>query len=137
MKHTTQNSRKNRKAGFTLLEVMVAVAILAVALTAIYKLHAGTITMTADSRFYTVAPLLAQAKMAEFELMDLEDLASDSGDFGEDFPEYEWSVIVEDVESEPLESVAERLKRIDLTVTYAGNMSYGFRTYKFFDKKKR
>ena len=128
---------RNQNAGFTLLEVMVAVAILAVALTAIYKLHAGTISMTADSRFYTVAPLLAQSKMAEFELKDLEDLNSESGDFGEDFPAYEWSVTVEDVESEPLESVAERLKRIDLTIIYDENMKYGFRTYKFFDKKKK
>ena len=114
----------------------MAVAILSVALVAIHKLHARTISMTADSRFYTVAPLLAQSKMAEFEMKDIEDLSSESGDFGEDFPEYTWTVAVEDVESEPLESVAERLKRIDLTIN-DGNMTYGFRTYKFFDKKKK
>ncbi len=133
------NSKKqSRNAGFTLIEVMVAVAILAVALTAIYKLQAATISMTADARFYTIAPLLAQGKMAEIETKSADDLASDSGDFGEEFPGYEWSIEVEDVESELLQSVADRLKRIEFTLSYDnGAMTHSFRTYRFLEKAKK
>lgn len=124
--------------GFSLVEVMVAVAILAVALTAIYKLHASTISMTADARFHTIAPLLAKGKMAEIDMKPGDELSSDSGDFGEEFPGYEWSVEVEDVDSELLESVADRLKRIEFELSYdEGAMTYGFITYRFVEKSKK
>ncbi|AKF03919.1 type IV pilus modification PilV family protein [Sandaracinus amylolyticus] len=56
-----------RRAGFTLLEVMVAVAILAIALTAIFASEAGAIRVAARARFTTTATLLARCKMAEIE----------------------------------------------------------------------
>lgn len=52
---------------FTLLEVMVAVTILAVALTAIFASEAGAIRVSARARFTTTATLLARCKMAEIE----------------------------------------------------------------------
>jgi len=52
---------------FTLLEVMVAVTILAVALTAIFASEAGAIRVAARARFTTTATLLARCKMAEIE----------------------------------------------------------------------
>ena len=52
---------------FTLLEVMVAVPILAVALTAIFASEAGAIRVSARARFTTTATLLARCKMAEIE----------------------------------------------------------------------
>lgn len=55
------------KRGFTLLEVMVAVAILAIALTAIFASEAGAIRAAARARWMTTASLLARCKMAEIE----------------------------------------------------------------------
>jgi general secretion pathway protein I len=52
---------------FTLLEVMVAVAILGIALTAIFSSEAGAIRVAARARFTTTATLLARCKMAEIE----------------------------------------------------------------------
>jgi general secretion pathway protein I len=52
---------------FTLLEVMVAVAILAIALTAIFSSQAGAIRVATRARFTTTATLLARCKMAEIE----------------------------------------------------------------------
>lgn len=52
---------------FTLLEVMVAVAILAIALTAIFSSQAGAIRVASRARFTTTATLLARCKMAEIE----------------------------------------------------------------------
>ncbi|MDM8523381.1 prepilin-type N-terminal cleavage/methylation domain-containing protein [Desulfococcaceae bacterium HSG8] len=125
-------------SGFTLLEVMVALSIIAIVLIGVYRMHAQTISMANDARFYTTAPLLAQGKLSELEMKVADELAGgDSGDFGDDFPGYTWNAAVEDVESEYLGDIAKRLKQIDLTVTYNdGEFTYGFRTYRLLDEEK-
>ena len=65
--------RTEGEEGFTLLEVMVAVAILALALTAIFSSEAGAIKVHHRARKTTVATMLARCKMAEIE----EQLAED------------------------------------------------------------
>jgi general secretion pathway protein I len=55
------------RAGFTLLEVMVAVAILAIALTAILSSEVGALRVGNRARRTNVATLLARCKMAEIE----------------------------------------------------------------------
>ena len=59
-----------RNHGFTLLEVMIAMAILAIALVAVYQSQSQSISMAGDSRFLTTASLLAQARMAEIDAAD-------------------------------------------------------------------
>ena len=122
---------EHRARGFTLLEVMVAMAIMAIVLVSVYRMHSQTLTMNTASRFYTQAPLLAQSKMAQLESGGTEIIAGDSGDFGEEFPGYTWNVTVEDVPSEALGEVASDLKRIDLLVSYNDNeYTYNVRTYR-------
>lgn len=121
-------------SGFTLLEVMVAVSIMAIVLVAVYRLHSQTIAMNIAAKFYTSAPLLAQGKLAEFAIKSEDKLNSDSGDFGENFPGYYWSVAVEDVESEVLGESAKGLKRLDVTVTLNNEYAYSFRTYRFAEE---
>lgn len=60
-------SRRGLLRAFTLLEVMVAVAILGIALTAIFGSEAGAIRAGARARHITTATLLARCKMAEIE----------------------------------------------------------------------
>ncbi len=116
--------------GFTLLEVMVALSIIAIALVSVYKLHTQSIDMLNDIKFYTTAPLLARSKMAEIENLAADELGDDSGDFGDDFPGFDWRVTVNEVESETLDTFAENLKRIDLEVSLNDNQfRYHLRTY--------
>jgi len=56
-----------RSAAFTLLEVMVAVAILALSLSAIFSSEAGAARMAHKSRKLGIASLLARCKMGEVE----------------------------------------------------------------------
>lgn len=117
-------------SGFTLLEVMVALSIIAIALVSVYKLHTQSIDMLNDIKFYTTAPLLARGKMAEIENLAADELGDDSGDFGDDFPGFDWRVTVNEVESETLDTFAENLKRIDLAVSLNdGQFRYHVRTY--------
>ena len=80
------------RSGFTLLEVMVAMSIIAIVLLAVYRLHSQTLMMNYSARFYTTAPLLAQQKLSELELSDLDALIDAAGDFGDDHTGYGWEI---------------------------------------------
>lgn len=129
------NSKNRRSsAGFTLLEVLVAVAVASVALLAVYRLQGQTINLNYSIRFYAAAPLLAQDALARFESESLEEATDDSGDFGDEFPGYLWEISVEDIESELLGEVAERLKKINVAVTYNENeFLFTYSTFRFID----
>jgi len=119
-------------SGFTLLEVMAALAMIAIALVAVYKMQAQTISLDAESRFYTIAPQLAQRKMAEIDIKDQESLNDESGDFGDDFPGYAFTVSIEETASDHLEAVAKDLKKIDVTIRLnTDEYVYRIRTYRF------
>ena len=105
-------------SGFTLLEVMVAIAILAIVLVSVYRMHSQTLTMNTAARFYTQAPMLAQSKLAQIEVDSSGIITGDSGDFGDKFPGYTWRISTEEVVSEALGEIAADLKRIDMTVVF-------------------
>lgn len=122
---------KQPSGGFTLLEVMVAMAIMAIVLVSVYRMHSQTLSMNSANRFYTQAPMLAQSKLAELETSSAEIIAGDSGDFGDKFPGYRWNVAVEDVAVDLLGEISNDLKRIDLTVSVNNNeYTYNLRTYR-------
>ena len=101
---------RNKAKGFTLMEVMIAMAILAIALVSIYQLQSQSISMSTDSRFMTTAALLAQSKMVEVETASSLSNKSDSGDFGLDYPQYTWQLEIGDTQ-------LPQFKKIEITVT--------------------
>jgi general secretion pathway protein I len=120
-------------SGFTLLEVMVAMAIIAIALTAVLGSQSQSLSLASEAKFSTTVALLAQSKMAEIEAEKPEDLTSDSGDFGDDYPGYRWDKSVNDVTFDEPEGVSDHLKQIDLTVSWEDNDQYVYRVrlYRF------
>ena len=117
-------------AGFTLLEVMVAVAIIAIALTTLLGSQSQSVSFANSAKFETMAALLAQAKMSEIALQDGGELSSDSGDFGDDYPGYAWEATVSDISIEGIDNISNYLKQIDLVVTW-GVYSYNLRLYQY------
>ncbi len=93
---------KNR--GFTLLEVMVSLSILALALVAIAGINANSFNRSNYARGITVATMLARSKMIDIEIELADEGFSDSdkefdGDFSEEgFSEMKWSATIRKVE---------------------------------------
>jgi general secretion pathway protein I len=90
-----------RRAAFTLIEVMVAVAILGLGLASLFTSQAGAIKVAQRARSTTVATLLARCKMGEIEeLVQVDGLPFDDRhetdecceDAEHDNYECEWSV---------------------------------------------
>jgi len=118
--------------GFTLLEVMVALSIIAIVLVSVYRMHAQTVSMNNEVRFYATAPMLAQIKMAEIESESLKDIGDDSGDFGDEFPDYRWNIVIDDVESTELGNMVKDLKKINLLISLKNDgFIYNLRAYKY------
>ncbi len=109
-----------RRDGFTLLEVMVAVVVIAIVMIAVFRLQAQTISMAESTRFYTTAMLLAQQKMAEMRGADSGRPGDGSGNFGDDFPGFSWRVSVEPVDSKVLGETGKDLKRVDVAILFGG-----------------
>jgi len=121
-----------QKTGFTLIEIMVAISIIAIVFMSVFKMHAQTVSMTASTRFYAVAPVLAKNRLAEFLSQSPDELSDDSGDFGNDFALYSWKIAVEDVESEDLGTDTDRMKRIDVVISVNNEENtYRLRAYRF------
>ena len=131
-KHHIGGGYHCKASGFTLLEVMVAMAIMAIVLVSVYRMHSQTLTMNMAARFYTQAPMLAQSKLAQLEIASSGEIAGDSGDFGEKFPGYTWRISTDEISSEALGEIAADLKRIDMKVSFNNDeYSYNIRTYRF------
>jgi len=90
--------------GFTLLEVMISLAILALALTTIAGINANSFESSNYARGLTVATLLARSKMLDIELELEQDGFSEGvrklkGDFSEEgYDDVEWEVIIRPVD---------------------------------------
>ncbi len=83
-------------AGFTLMEVMVAIGILAISLVAIFNVQGSSIMAANRVKNATVAILLARSKMVDIERELIEEGFSDfaenmEGDFEEEgWPDFKW-----------------------------------------------
>ena len=117
--------------GFTLLEVMIAMAILAIALTSLFGSQSASVALATETRFNIQAPLLARMQLAT--IRSSEEVFDDSGDFGEDFPGFQWELTVEDAifpESEILLELEEKLLHLTLLVTWGEELfSYQVDSY--------
>lgn len=112
-----------RHGGFTLLEVMIAISLLAIALTTLFGSQSQSVSLGSTTKFNTQAPLLAQLKLAEF-TKTTERPTSDSGDFGDKFPGYQWKIETEDANleaSEILSKLEDTLQRLTLTISWGDN----------------
>lgn len=108
--------RKNSftKHGFTLLEVLVALAILAIAVTLVLQLFSTNLRSIITSEDYVRAAMAADERMREISLA--EDL--DQGSWVETDGPYTTRVVVSEVLQEKTDTLPLRLLQIELTLSW-------------------
>ena len=95
------------QAGFTLIEIMIALAILAVGVLGLYTAQGNSLKASGTAEEVQIASTLAQQKMAEKMLeieKDLqkgtlpEDKTEETGEFERPFQRYRWQYLVRQVD---------------------------------------
>jgi general secretion pathway protein I len=100
---TARHVRRTRR-GFSLLEVMVALAILAAGFMVLSEAHGRAALATIDARNVTIGTILARGKMLDVEFEIRKDGFGDfdkviDGDFSEEGqPEYKWRAHIKKIE---------------------------------------
>ena len=105
----------NTCGGFTLLEVLVAMALLSISLVAIFELFSADLRGIAKSDDYSHAVIMAESKMRE--ILDQDDLAektwTESTEDG-----YRIDAVVSSTASDRTENLQIKLLEIKLTVSW-------------------
>lgn len=115
-KHSSSNPSGIQ--GFTLLEVMIAVALIAITLVTLLGAQAQSVSIATASRFDTTASLLAQWKVADLHREDYDQVVGSTGHFGEEHPGFSWKTEVDELGEGELgiKGSGDLLKVVDLTI---------------------
>jgi type II secretion system protein I len=97
--------------GFTLIEVLVALLLLAAVLPVVMGGMSLSLRAAEDSRSQAEASSLAQAKLAELQAENEWDLQKLSGDFGASHSQYRWTAQLTNFSGSTLQ-------QLDVTVTW-------------------
>jgi len=112
------------KRGFTLLEVLVAIAIIATALVSLLGLHGRNIQIVAEDQSLARATLLAQQAMTEALVASVfPDPGTSRGDFADD-PTFHWEV---EILRGPTRDLEELTREIRVRVFWDGGDENGVR----------
>jgi len=109
--------------GFTLVEVLVAMAVIAIALVALLGSQARSIGRAGETAFLHLAPVLAANKLAEVE-GGLAGTVDGTGDFAPDRPEYRWQLKVADPPvgtNARLRALTAFVRRVEVVVSRDGS----------------
>lgn len=121
--------------GFTLLEVLVALAILGIAITVVLQLFSANLRAVSSSDDYVSAVIKAEARMRE--ILDDEKLTERSWSEATD-DGYRIDVSVSDTSKERTENLQVRLLKIDMTLRWTKGTkerSLTLRTLKMANKQ--
>jgi general secretion pathway protein I len=113
-----------KAAGFTLIEVMVALAVVAIALMALLSLQHQTLQSVVRASDMTKAALLAQELMTQAETGPFPALGTTAGNFENShprrFPNFRWQQIVE------ASAVFPDIRKVRIMVLYGPRFSRTF-----------
>lgn len=89
--------RKSRDHGFTLLEIIICLGLIALVLVAVFHLQAQNLDLQSEAQFMTTATCLLQDRLSQLQALETVEEGKTSGDFGKDYPEYTYTQEVSEV----------------------------------------
>ena len=112
---------RRESQGFTLLEVIIAVAIIGSSLAILLGAVNKNLLMASQSKNITIASFLAQKKLGEIELVGLPDIGNQQGVF-EEAPDFSWYLSVQPYN---IEQLGADIRIVILTITWdEGNKEF-------------
>jgi type II secretion system protein I len=90
-------TRKGRNHGFTLLEIVICLGLIALVLVAVFHLQAQNLDLQSEAQFMTTATWLLQERLSQIQAQEKIEEGTNSGDFGEDYPDYTYTQEVSEV----------------------------------------
>ena len=94
---------RQRSSGFTLMEIVISLGLIAVTLLAVFRLQAQNLDLQSEARFITIATHLAQDRISRIQADPGLEAGNQSGDFGEKFPHFTYRQEIS--EAEEMENV--------------------------------
>jgi len=94
---TAISSKNQKTTGFSLLEVLIALGLMATALLGIFRLQGQNLDLQHEGQFMTQATHLVRTRMAQIQSRAAIDEGTDGGDFGDDFPGFSYREEIETV----------------------------------------
>jgi prepilin-type N-terminal cleavage/methylation domain-containing protein len=109
--------------GFTLLEVLVAMVVMAVVVVTLLQMQSGTLRLAGAGRFTGMVPFLADRQLAALAASPT-DATFLTGDFGPEYPGLEWTCTLEDAVFEDpvlgMDPSPGRFRKIQLQIASSG-----------------
>ncbi len=90
-------NRKGKDHGFTLLEIIICLGLLALVLVAVFHLQAQNLDLQSEAQFMTTATCLLQERLSQIQALEKIEEGTNSGDFGKDYPDYTYTQEVSEV----------------------------------------
>jgi prepilin-type N-terminal cleavage/methylation domain-containing protein len=90
-------NRKGKDQGFTLLEIIICLGLIALVLVAVFHLEAQNLDLQSEAQFMTTANCLLQDRLSQIEAFETIEEGKTTGDFGEDYPDYTYTQEVTEV----------------------------------------
>lgn len=117
------------RAGFTLLEVLIAIAVLGIALLALLSLEHQDLQSVIRSQEFSRAAMLAQAVMTQAEIERFPPLGTTSGNFDQmysgQYPNFRWTRSVEP------SAVFLDLRKVEIHVFYGPHLGRDYAVVEF------
>jgi len=90
-------NRKGKDHGFTLLEIIICLGLIALVLVAVFHLQAQNLDLQSEAQFMTTATCLLQERLSQIQALEKIEEGTNSGDFGKDYPDYVYKQEVSEV----------------------------------------
>lgn len=90
-------NRKGKDHGFTLLEIIICLGLIALVLVAVFHLQAQNLDLQSEAQFMTTATCLLQERLSQIQAQEKIEEGTNSGDFGKDYPDYAYKQEVSEV----------------------------------------